>query len=421
MDLGEDMNKIVFFGWKPRSNFYITEEVMKYLIKNGIEVHYFGFQQFKERVEKMGAIFYEYSKVAKRNIEIEGNTQFDNNIEFFIDNYKKYTLKMLSYYKEVYINDLEEVKKINPDLIFRDWSAINGKFIACKLKKKCIGINTLISILEEDIAKNPIELFSLYNSINIRLFNGYDKRKFFEEFIGYNRKITLDMDIPYVSPNCAVDGQDDINISFGGSLIQKSCVYNGKKYYVAKHLAFNKEGKKNTDSLKDIIYVSTGSTISYEKSYYNKILASLMPLGYKIIMSIPNLKNISNKLPNNVIIENWVNQKEILKRTKFAITTGGLNTICECINNNVPMIINPIMNDQTYNAYKMKELGIAEIVDIQSMQTTELTEYISEFSNCDFYKKNIEKVRGDFYDSPYLESILNEIINEGNESCDMYS
>ncbi|MBV2240717.1 hypothetical protein KQR57_05565 [Bacillus inaquosorum] len=42
-------------------------------------------------------------------------------------------------------------------------------------------------------------------------------------------------------------------------------------------------------------------------------------------------------IPENVILENYVPQEEILKYTSVAITHGGLNTTSDLVYNEVPL------------------------------------------------------------------------------------
>lgn len=413
------MKKIVFFGWSPKSNFNLLKAVLEKLIEKGLEVHYFGFSEYEEEIIGMGIKFYKYTGMNDIN-RILNMTDVDmkRDIDNLIMRCNIYNRRLLEYFKIISEHDLKKVIDINPDIVFRDYSAVNGKIIASKLGIKTVGVNSLITIPEELVKKNPVKYFGLYNSINIKELEGYASKEFYKEIVKGHINNSILSNLPYLNPVHIVDGQDDVNIAFGGNLIQEERTYKSRRYFAVKHPLKNMNSVSNNEIEeflscgKKIIYVSTGSMINGSNIFYNKIISAIIGSDYNMIISIPNIKKNKVNLPNNVMVKSNVDQHRILSQADLSINIGGYNTICECIEYKVPMFINPVVNDQAYNAYKVKELGIGEILEIEKMSISDIKNTIEYIVNNGKYKERLGVVRENFNGATKLDEVIDKIIVE---------
>lgn len=78
---------------------------------------------------------------------------------------------------------------------------------------------------------------------------------------------------------------------------------------------------------------------------------------------------IRHTLPKNVITEDWIPQSDILahKNVVGFISHSGLLSTHEAIWNAKPIISIPCFADQFRNSYKMKRLGVAEILELETI------------------------------------------------------
>lgn len=413
------MKKIVFFGWKAKSNFNESLSILENIIRNDVRVYYFGFEEYRQAIENMGIKFFQYKDI-RRNLEdiYKNETRPKFTVEDIINRSSVFNRKLLEMFKEMAEYDLEKVKMISPDIIFRDNDAVNGKIVADRLKKQTVGINYLITILNDEVKKNPVKLFGLFNSVDFTKVKGIEESNFYSKIIEEYVKNSKELNIPYINPVHVVDGEDDVNISFGGTLLQPEGNFNNKRYIIAKPLLRNMyiglddtEIQEFINSKEKLIYFSTGSMIRASNKFYNTLINTLRRTKYNLIVSVPNLRDDYNKvLPKNVLIRRFVNQQKILSRANLFITAGGYNSMCESIHNLVPMLVKPIVNDQAYNAYKIKQLGIGEEI-VDDISKDSLINFIESLMSDKRYKSNLKRVKDNFAKSRDIEIILDYIFS----------
>ena len=128
------------------------------------------------------------------------------------------------------------------------------------------------------------------------------------------------------------------NVLFAGSSL-RSPVENNEKPF------FDKKDKK-------LIYISLGTVFNKDTELFVKIINSIEYEGCEVLVSAGDsfnkLKYISFK--ENVHIEKFVPQINVLYQTDIFITHGGKNSINEALTIGVPMILFPVGGEQQYNA-----------------------------------------------------------------------
>ncbi|MEQ8556356.1 MAG: glycosyltransferase [Cyclobacteriaceae bacterium] len=156
--------------------------------------------------------------------------------------------------------------------------------------------------------------------------------------------------------------------------------------------------KKKADGDK-IIYVSLGTvTKKYERTctrFYNKLFkaASKLSDGYFIVSvgAEYDISMLADK-PNNVSIFQQVPQKEILSSVDIMFSHGGMNSVMECINAEVPMIILPLSLDwdQPGNGARVAYHGLGICSKLRSITPGMIVKLILKLSeNISAYKKNL--------------------------------
>lgn len=121
------MYKLAFFCIPAYGHTNPTIEVVRELIGNGVEVWYFSFAEFKEKIESTGAHFI-------------GCDDFDINIDANPDNASRLA-KDIGFSIHLLVNStfaMDEtmcsyLKEIKPDCVIADSMAVWGKFAALKL------------------------------------------------------------------------------------------------------------------------------------------------------------------------------------------------------------------------------------------------------------------------------------------------
>lgn len=103
----------------------------------------------------------------------------------------------------------------------------------------------------------------------------------------------------------------------------------------------------------------------------------------------------------NVLTSSWLPQADILAHPslRLFITHGGLNSIQEAIDREVPMLIIPLTYDQPGNAAEMVDKGVACTLDLNTLSEGSLRDAISELMK-PRYMQNIRRLRRHLQDRP---------------------
>ena len=156
-----------------------------------------------------------------------------------------------------------------------------------------------------------------------------------------------------------------------------------------------------------LVYCSLGTVISGSESRYRiffkkmKVLSERHP-DFIFIMSVGMQYNITQllPLPVNMYVFQWLPQLDILSRCDIMITHGGMNSISECIHQEVPMLVFPLSLqwDQPGNASRVvyHRLGLKGNIVKDSVQQIDgkLHQIIKEYT---FYKQNLSVMKGKMF------------------------
>lgn len=154
-------------------------------------------------------------------------------------------------------------------------------------------------------------------------------------------------------------------------------------------------------SQRKIIVISFG-TIIKASNMDSKVIQTFMRVFAKLDYSfVWKLKGTVLDKPPNVFTSEWIPQVDLLghPKTELFITHGGLNSIQESIDMNVPMLVMPIFCDQFFNAENVRKKGLGAMLQFRELTEESLLRRILEALNPDF-KTNLQKIRQLVYDQP---------------------
>ena len=154
-----------------------------------------------------------------------------------------------------------------------------------------------------------------------------------------------------------------------------------------------------------------------ERAYITGLLRKIMlemPSEYQIVMSLgyPNYNGKPVK-KGNVTIYGWVpNRFEYLKACDLVISKAGHGTLTQSVSYGKPMILipTPSHTEQLNNAYRLKELGVAEVLEQHQVSRETLLEMIRKMFNDDTYKKRMDEIHKDIAELNGLKTAVEMII-----------
>jgi glucuronosyltransferase len=159
-----------------------------------------------------------------------------------------------------------------------------------------------------------------------------------------------------------------------------------------------------------VILVSFGSIPKdFPEILFKKFTDTFQELPFRVIFKADssNYKNVI--IPKNIMISKWFPLSDILAHpnVKVLICHGGIKSIEEAIDREVPMVLMPINFDQPCNTFLQLRHKIAVSLDLNTFTKDSLTEALMEVIKPE-YKINIRKVKTLAYDK--MSSSLDEAV-----------
>ncbi|GBP64737.1 UDP-glucuronosyltransferase 2B4 [Eumeta japonica] len=157
------------------------------------------------------------------------------------------------------------------------------------------------------------------------------------------------------------------------------------------------------DAKEGIVYVNFGSNVRSSElplAKKNAFLNVFKKLKQTVLWKWEEL-SLENK-PDNVVIKNWMPQKEILAHpnTKVFIAHGGLLGMQEAIFYGVPIIGVPIYGDQYNNLLLAEENGYGKILDYHDINEHSLERILNEVLKDDSFRRRAREMSLRFRDRP---------------------
>ena len=170
----------------------------------------------------------------------------------------------------------------------------------------------------------------------------------------------------------------------------------------------------NNDS--PFIFVPISGPVK-ERAYITGVLRRIlmeMPPEYQIVMSLgyPNYNGDPIK-KGNVTIYGWVsNRFEYLKACDLVISKAGHGTLTQSMSYGKPMILipTPSHTEQLSNAYRLKELGVAEVLEQHDVNKESLLRTIRKMLDDEAYRKRMEEIHKEISQLNGLKTAVNTIM-----------
>lgn len=109
-----------------------------------------------------------------------------------------------------------------------------------------------------------------------------------------------------------------------------------------------------------LIYISLGTVINRNAAFYRACIAAFRDAPYQVVMSIGHDTPISElgAIPANFVARPFVPQLQILERAALFITHAGMNSVHEGLYYDVPLVLAPQQQEQTFVANRAVDLGV---------------------------------------------------------------
>ncbi|MFI1460251.1 macrolide family glycosyltransferase [Nocardia carnea] len=118
----------------------------------------------------------------------------------------------------------------------------------------------------------------------------------------------------------------------------------------------------------NVLLISLGSAYTHRPEFYRQCLAAFGDLpGWHVVLQIGKYTDPQElgTIPANVEVHPWVPQRAILEQADAFVTHAGMGGSAEGLAAGVPMIAVPQGAEQSVNADRLVELGVARRIDTE--------------------------------------------------------
>jgi len=117
-----------------------------------------------------------------------------------------------------------------------------------------------------------------------------------------------------------------------------------------------------------LVYVSFGSVASPELRVFQCFLDALAPEEADVVIVAKDLLGhpAFADVPPHVSVVAYAPQLQILGRAAVMVTHGGYNSVSECLDRSVPMLVVPLLFEQSLNAHFASRAGVAEVLEAEA-------------------------------------------------------
>jgi UDP:flavonoid glycosyltransferase YjiC (YdhE family) len=139
--------------------------------------------------------------------------------------------------------------------------------------------------------------------------------------------------------------------------------------------------------------VSSGSPIG--RPVFPAILAALRDEPVNLILTVgrSNDPQQFGEQPANVHIAQYIPQGMLLPYCDLAVHQGGFSTVTGVLNTGLPMVVIPMMNDQSNNAARCAALGVGAVLGPGERTPEAIRAAVREVLTDPTYRRNAERLR----------------------------
>lgn len=426
--------KCVFICSVPISHIIPIQPIIEYFNERNIGVSVISNKQNKQRIENYGAKFIEYpfNFLGNNNSDLlyERSLKFNEYImkEEYSKAFDYFIKKDTEYFYDHSFENLKllfnVIKNEKPDFIIRDAVDRYGNVIAKLLNIPCIGIITHCLYSKKYFESNPSYLYKVF--MDALKFNSKKLDKYFTTFREnselIHESVYMDSETFRINTFHQFDPCEELTLINSIKTLQPKSSFEANRKYLLIYPNLKRfEIESNVDKFlenfienakhkeKKIVYIATGSMISFKYEFCIKLIDNLLKNNLCVIMSNNTdykvLRDYYDKQKELVYIDKFIPQQFALKNSDLFISSAGQNSIIEAIYHKIPILAMPLTSEQKLNGLLIEDSGIG------------LTTYI----NRDRYITYGSLVKSLLFESKYKENldILNNDLIHGKNNFDV--
>ncbi|KPV59652.1 glycosyl transferase family 1 [Paenibacillus sp. A3] len=337
------MARILFMNGGAEGHVNPTVSIVQELVQRGNEVVYFTTENFKERLEKVGA-------------EVRAYDFFR-----FFEGFLKHDIHplgrvngMLEGAEALVPYVLEEAKAKPFDYVVHDSMFGGGRLMAHLLQLPAINSSSSFAQTEAHFQRFIEHLDTSASSGSAEQAQA--------DFDRLTTKLRRDYGYVVHSPYEAFFNPAPLTIVYTSRLFQpKGDDFDDSYKFVGPSVSARLHGEPEMPELagKSVIYISLGTAFNKDDNFYRNCLKAFGDSDNTIVMSVGRETEIESlgAIPDNFIVRPYVPQLEVLQHARLFVTHGGMNSTNEGLSHGLPLVLVPQGADQPKVAERVAELG----------------------------------------------------------------
>lgn len=327
------------------------------LVRRGEEIVYFATEEFREKIEKTGALFRPYKgKIDK--VEV-----INNDMIKFVDLLLEMTVDKLDH-------NLDDIRREEPDYLVHDSMCMWGKCAATLLDLPAVSLMHTYPTTETSMALSFDALRLLPGMIRYAVASRRDPNSAERRL---KSSYGIDLDLRDILVN-----RQGLNLVFTSKCMEPK-IYDSEDTYcfVGPSLFFREDASTfpfSDLSGRKVVYASLGTVHSDNPRFYELCMEALGESEYLVVMSVGRGVDISQfaEVPENFTIRRSVPQQKLLGFVDLFITHSGMNSVNEALCYGVPMLLLPHHIEQKAIARRVVRLGAGLSLKIEKLTSDEL-------------------------------------------------
>ena len=158
-----------------------------------------------------------------------------------------------------------------------------------------------------------------------------------------------------------------------------------------------------------LIYVSHGRTFQQPK-FWDELKQAFRDKPCLVVASVDRMECEVGALPNNFYVDNYLAQSAVLPRTSLVIANGNSTVTLGALEQGIPMLLIPSGAETVDNAALCQQLGVAERMQSDLVDSYSIWQIASELMSGEQYKHQSERYAKDLAQLNGFESAANAVL-----------
>ena len=371
--------------------------VVRELARRGDEVRFYSFSEFQEKIERTGVTFVCCDRfLPALSAKEEAGLKNVSTTEMTIQD-----IRITAAMDEFLQNDFTTFR---PDVVFTDYVCFWGKLNAWKHDVPMVVSTSTFAFnqMSSTYMKNtPKEIAGLIFGLP-RVSRELNKLKSY----GYKVKGLFSL--------IQSDNQTDSVVYTSKRFQPYSESFSDHYLFAGPSLMTDIKPEKNHS--RPLVYISLGTVINERPDFYGKCIDAFKNENMDVIISCGKSIDIASlgKLPENIKVEPYVDQLDILSKADAFITHCGMNSVSESLYMATPMVLYAQTNEQEAVARRVREIGAG--INLKDDSSAGIKNSTMEILNNASFKEAARECCNDFRNCPGVKGAADFIENAPHSS-----